>query len=102
MTEHVPSRRATIEDLEACREVLSKLHSLGYLHGWLIPQGRCFLICDDGRVLLQNFGSMKKTDDKELFEKEMASLEDVLKTEVTPFPIFEGEEEEEDEGYVVY
>jgi hypothetical protein len=39
---------------------------------------------------------------RHLFEKEMASLEDVLKTKVDPFPTFDIEEEEEDEGYVVY
>jgi hypothetical protein len=106
MAEHVPSRRATIEDLEACKEVLSKLHNLGFIHGWLIPQRCCFLICDDGRVLLQNMEQMKKPDDKGLFEKVTASLEDVLKAKVDPFPNFgddeEEEEEEEDEGYVLY
>jgi len=101
MIEHVPSRCATIEDLEACKQVLSKLHNLGFLLGWRIPHGICsFLVCDDGRVLLQNMSSMKKTDDKELLEKEMASLEDMLKTKADPFPNFE--DEEDDEGYVVY
>jgi len=101
MTEHVPSRCPTIKDLEVCKQVLSKLHNLGFLRGWSIPHGICsFLVCDDGRVLLQNMSRMKRIDDKKLLEKEMASLEDILKTKADPFPTFEGEED--DEGYMLY
>jgi hypothetical protein len=79
MTEHVAGRHATIEDLEACRHVLSKLHSLGIAHGPLeIFKAANFIVTSD-RVLLHNFSGSYQTDDQSVFEKEMGSLEGVLR-----------------------
>lgn len=61
MIELVSCRHANIEDLPACREVLSKLHKLGYIHGWLQPSSS--LICDDGRTLLETLGVARKMDE---------------------------------------
>jgi len=78
MTERVPSRLATLEDLPACKAVLCKLHSLGIAYG--SPSFRSFIVSDDG-VLLQGFGGAYRTGDKTLFEKEMASVKSALEAD---------------------
>ncbi|OCL09845.1 hypothetical protein AOQ84DRAFT_11476 [Glonium stellatum] len=75
MVERVPGRHATYSDLQACREVLSKLHNLGIAHGSLEPD--IFLVTDD-RVLLHSFAGSFQTDDKSALDAEMAALEGVL------------------------
>jgi len=46
--EATPGRPARLSDLDACREVLQKLHSLGIAHGSLTPDA--FLIRHDAPV----------------------------------------------------
>jgi len=76
MTEHIAGgRHATIEDLEACREVLSKLHSLGIAHGSLSPAS--FIVAE--RVVVHGFGGSYQADDQTVLDAEMASLEGVLR-----------------------
>jgi hypothetical protein len=78
MVERVPGRHATIDDLSACREGLSKLHALGIVHGSLRPT--TFSI-NNGRALLHGFGGSYRTDDQNALNAEMAGLEDVLQQE---------------------
>jgi hypothetical protein len=75
MVEHVPARRATSEDLELCQKVLSSLHMLGILHGNLSPAA--FLI-HNGRALLHGFSFAHQTQDRDILNVEMESLERVL------------------------
>jgi hypothetical protein len=76
VTEHIAGgRHATIEDLEACREVLSKLHSLGIAHGSLSPAS--FIVAE--HVVVHGFGGSYQTDDQTVLDAEMASLEGVLR-----------------------
>jgi hypothetical protein len=51
--EATPGRPARLSDLDACREVLQKLHSLGIAHGSLTPDA--FLICHDAPVAQMQF-----------------------------------------------
>jgi len=76
MIEMVMARRAAVDDLPACRKVLSKLHNLGIAHGSL--RDTDFLITND-RVLLHNFAGSYKTDEKSVLGAEMDSLEGVLR-----------------------
>jgi hypothetical protein len=103
MIEAVSCRQANIGDLPACREVLSKLHKLGYIHGWLQPSS--FLVCDDGRTLLETLGAARKMDEtyepvQKAFVQEMKRLEYLLRGDFTPpweiasSPPFEETEEE--------
>lgn len=75
LTEYIPGRHATIEDLDICRQVLLKLHELGIAHGSL--SYRCFLI-HENRALLHGFGGSKRTNDRAVLKAEMDSLEDIL------------------------
>lgn len=78
MVEMVPARRATICDLSACRTVLSKLHSLGIAHGSLRDTN--FLVTNNGdTALLQSFAGSYQTEDKNVLDAEMDSLESVLR-----------------------
>ncbi|WEW59163.1 hypothetical protein PRK78_004632 [Emydomyces testavorans] len=77
VVERVPGRHATVDDLEPCRQVLSKLHALGIVHGSLSPGS--FIMADDGRVVLHGFGGSYLADDEAAFTKEMSALEDVLR-----------------------
>jgi hypothetical protein len=76
MIEMVMARRAAVDDLPACRKVLSKLHDLGIAHGHL--RDTDFLITNDG-ALLHNFAGSYKTDEKGVLGAEMDSLEGVLR-----------------------
>lgn len=82
MTERVPGRLATPEDLPACQAVLAKLHSLGIAYASPgVLNYRSFIVCDDGVVLLQGFGGAYRTGDKTVFEKEMASVKSALEAD---------------------
>ncbi|KAE9377423.1 hypothetical protein N431DRAFT_309935, partial [Stipitochalara longipes BDJ] len=72
MTESLPARRATIDDLQACKAVLAKLHSLKIVHGSL--NSLSFLMVGS-RALLHRFGGSFSTDDQSLFDIEMAGVE---------------------------
>jgi hypothetical protein len=76
MIEIVMARRAAVDDLPACRKVLSKLHNVGIAHGTL--RDTDFLITDD-RVLLHNFAGSYKTAEKSVLGAETDSLEGVLR-----------------------
>lgn len=76
MVESLPARHATIDDLPACRAVLAKLHDRKIIYGHLSSQS--FLIVE-GQALLHGFGAARTTDHKPLFEREMDSVEDVLR-----------------------
>jgi hypothetical protein len=77
MTEYSEARHADIGDLAACKEVLSRLHSLsisyGTLHQW------SFLVTKD-RVLLHCFANACITDDRSVLDAEIASLEQALQS----------------------
>lgn len=79
MLERVPARHAkiTIDDLQACKAVLAKLQSLEIFYGHLSSDS--FLILDNGQALLHCFGGSFATDHKPLFEREMESVEDILR-----------------------
>jgi hypothetical protein len=75
--EAIPGRPARSSDLDVCREVLQKLHSLGIAHGSLTPNA--FLIHHDAPVAqMQFFYSSYETTDRAVLNKEMSSLEKVL------------------------
>jgi hypothetical protein len=54
MLESVTARHATIDDLQACKAVLAKLHSLEIVYGCLSLQS--FLILENDQALLHCFG----------------------------------------------
>ncbi|KAI1412215.1 hypothetical protein F5Y13DRAFT_190573 [Hypoxylon sp. FL1857] len=83
MTERIHGRLPTIEDLDACREVLSKFHSLGLLHGDLSP--RSFIIDQSGRAFIHSFERSRDENDQTLLESEMNSLEKALRQTVRVF-----------------
>ncbi len=77
------ARRATIADLSACKEVLTKLHALNIAYGQIQPEN--FLIVDDETkqiatncALLQQFSGAYQTSDQRILDVEMKSLEFVL------------------------
>jgi len=76
MLESLPARHVTIDDLQACKAVLAKLHGLKIVHGALSSQS--FLIVD-GRALLHNFAGSFSTDNQSLFDREITSVEDILR-----------------------
>lgn len=53
MVESVTARHATIDDLQACKAVLAKLHKLEIVYGCLSLQS--FLILENGQALLHYF-----------------------------------------------
>jgi hypothetical protein len=85
--EATPGRPARLSDLDACREVLQKLHSLGIAHGSLTPEA--FLIRHDAPVAqMQFFYSSYETTDRAVLDKEMLSLETVLQQLPAQQPAF--------------
>ncbi|KAI1383580.1 uncharacterized protein F4822DRAFT_421062 [Hypoxylon trugodes] len=87
MVQGMNGRAATPEDLDACRDVLSKLHSLGIVLGFLHPQA--FIITDHGQVFLHQFSSSRVVEDPAEFAAEMEALEEALKKKwewPKPFP----------------
>jgi hypothetical protein len=83
---YVNARAAALQDLEACRTVLSKLHKRGILHNRLskdaflvIEEDECHEAGEERKVLMQGFSGSIQTTDEETLKKEMASLEEVLK-----------------------
>ena len=67
----VGARHAGSQDVESCREVLSRLHYLGVRHG---DTNRFnFLICDSRAVLI-GFDTAKKCDDRGVLLQEVENL----------------------------
>lgn len=86
--EAITGRPARLGDLDACREVLQKLHSLGIAHGSLSPDA--FLIRDDQPgAQIQFFYSSSQTTDQTVLDKEMSSLETVLQQIPPQQPAFD-------------
>lgn len=77
MVEGISGRPATFGDLEACREVLARLHGLGIVYGSLTPES--FLVTDDG-VLLHLFACSRTAKGPVDLRVEMAGLEGALNT----------------------
>lgn len=77
--EDVEGRPATVNDIPACHDVLSKLHRAGYLLGRGFIRSS-FLILDSGRALIADFGSCERcdVDSNDIFQQEMAELEAAL------------------------
>lgn len=85
------ARVAGIEDIEECREVLGKLHSLGILSGESLRR-LSFLIVEEEdmenrgekrkKALMQGFTRSVFCDDKEQMRMEMDRLPEVLREEV--------------------
>ena len=82
MIERVPARNATIDDLQACKTVLAKLHSLEIVYEHLTSES--FLILDNGQALLHCFAGSFATEHRPFFEGEMDSVEDVLRRGLHP------------------
>ncbi|OIW32684.1 hypothetical protein CONLIGDRAFT_699567 [Coniochaeta ligniaria NRRL 30616] len=82
LVEHVAAREAAKEDLKACKEVLSRLHGLGIAYPTITRDS--FLILDNGTALLQGFAGCFKTTDRAVFDRELNSVEDVLKDKPVP------------------
>ncbi|GAW19635.1 hypothetical protein ANO14919_091240 [Xylariales sp. No.14919] len=70
------AREAEPADLDKCRATLSRLHALGIAYGR--PRRHSFLVRGDGTVLLQGFGGSFRTTDKEILDRELEGLEQVL------------------------
>jgi predicted Ser/Thr protein kinase len=77
LMERIPdARHAGTQDLEACREVLSRLHNLGVRHG---DTNRFnFLVCDSKATLI-DFDTAQKRDDRNLLLQEFENLTGCLK-----------------------
>ncbi|KAK2734633.1 hypothetical protein FQN57_001627 [Myotisia sp. PD_48] len=82
IVEKIHGRIATLEDLEACRLVLSKLHKLGIANGALDASN--FLVTDEGRVVLHGFTACYRPADSTDLAKEMDSVEEVLRKGWSP------------------
>lgn len=72
LLEKVEGRHATPDDLAACRTVVSRLHALGIVHGDLNKHN--FLI-SRSRVVLLDFESARRSEDKDAMEQELRNLE---------------------------
>jgi len=71
------AREAGPADLEKCKDTLSRLHALGIAYGGPLKR-HSFLVCGGDAVLLQGFGGSFKTTDKEVLDRELEGLEQVL------------------------
>jgi hypothetical protein len=82
LVEHIPSRIATLGDLTACRDALAKLHDFGIALGSLDAESLLFTGQTDSdgknRVVMHNCGGAYPTDDKDILNAEMISVEEVL------------------------
>jgi hypothetical protein len=74
------ARAAGHGNLEECKKALGRLHTAGVAYGGYLAKDS-FLVCEDGRVLMQRFGGAFETEDGEVFAKEMEKLEEVLSKE---------------------
>ncbi|KAJ5718498.1 alpha-galactosidase A precursor [Penicillium malachiteum] len=70
------ARHAGTQDLEACREVLSRLHDLGVRHG---DTNRFNFLVPDSKATLIDFDTAQKCDDRNLLRQEFENLTGCLK-----------------------
>lgn len=68
-----------MEDLEACRAVLSRLHDLGIKHGDTNKHN--FLMRGDGKAVLIDFVTATRCENREAMDDELRMLEEQLKDE---------------------
>lgn len=73
------ARHATPADLEACSDILKKLHRLGILHGDVYRYN--ILMNSQGATLI-DFANARKSDDPLAFEEELRFLEERLHSEL--------------------
>jgi tRNA A-37 threonylcarbamoyl transferase component Bud32 len=64
-------RHTGTQDLEACREVLSRLHDLGVRHG---NTNRSNFLVHDSKATLIDFDTAQKCDDRNLLLQEFENL----------------------------
>lgn len=78
LIEYIPdARHAGPDDLEACKEVLGRLHELGILHGDI---NRHNFLIKEGKAVLIDFDTARKVTDPEILVKEMAALKGSLES----------------------
>ena len=75
LLEKVEGRHATPDDLATCRTAVSRLHALGIIHGDLNKHN--FLI-SEFRVVLLDFESARRSEDKDAMDQELRKLEQHL------------------------
>lgn len=84
--EYVSARAAGIGDVDLYRAILRKLHSLGIAHGRLSRDA--FLLRQDIPVAqMRSFFSAYEATNRDVFDKEMSSLEEVLQQTPPPVPV---------------
>lgn len=71
VAERIHGRKAERDDLDACRNVLSRLHNLGIAYGKIWPHS---FILTDNRIVLHSFGGAFWTNDPDIFKNEMEEL----------------------------
>ena len=77
LLERIPGgKHAGIEDLAACKEILSKVHRLGIKHGDINKHN--FLV-HQGKATLLDFDCAEKCEDQEALRTELESLSEQLK-----------------------
>lgn len=77
LMEHITNaRHAGAQDVEICREVLSRLHGLGILHG---DTNRFNFLIHDSKATLIDFDTAQKCDDPDALKQEMENLPGCLK-----------------------
>ncbi|KAI9748212.1 MAG: hypothetical protein M4579_007286 [Chaenotheca gracillima] len=81
LMEKVVGRHAGIEDLEACRIAVKKLHQEGIYHGDLNKHN--FLVSSDREICLIDFETARKGKDQQPMDRELSDLEDQLRTTST-------------------
>lgn len=70
------ARHASAEDIEVCREVLSRLHNLGVRHG---DTNRFNFLIRDSKATLIDFDTAQKCDDRDSLLQESEELSACLK-----------------------
>ncbi|PYH80970.1 alpha-galactosidase A precursor [Aspergillus uvarum CBS 121591] len=72
LIERIPdARHAGPEDIDLCRETLSRLHALGLHHG---DTNRHNFLISNGKAILIDFEFTKKCDDEDMLQQEMEGL----------------------------
>jgi len=75
LIENVVGRRATIRDLDACRETVQRLHDLGILHNDL---NRNSFLISKGKAVLVDFECAERSEHEDAMRRELASLENIF------------------------
>ncbi|KAI9677623.1 MAG: hypothetical protein M1817_006577 [Caeruleum heppii] len=78
LLEKVEGQHATVEDLPACKAIVSRLHDLGIIHNDLNKHN--FLVKDE-RAVLVDFQCARKSDDPAEMRRELSGLEEQLRSD---------------------